>query len=315
MTEIVPRAQGIRRGKFKKVLASVEELQLEAPLLAARLKTLRELNLPQPLYAALWTLHYLRVRHPRGWWGAHRKDAVCAHDFDIPWTEIPSFDWNDEERELLLRYPTLGLLFSHRAFRATPEPVHRALLSMSTGAYPLVLMDRVPTVAEVLAQQTQGKRCVTLFHQEAWLSKMILGERDPLSFAFHDLIHADHFFHANSERLGQIGFYRQIDRLHREGVLNEWLACEKFPDQLEYLMADMNSHPLHLWKCFKAICHMNRTPETVELFGETLPRFLALDARETSALELMNTPSFEIKDHGVALTHLCERWGTELPRI
>lgn len=314
MTEIVPRANGIRRGKFKKVLASAEELQIEAPVLAAHLKALRALNLPQPLHAALWTLHYLRVRHPRGWWGAHRKDAVCAHNFNIPWSEIPSFEWNEEERALLERYPTLGLLLSHRAFRATPEPVHRALLSFSTGAYPLVIMDRVPTVAEVLAQQTQGKRCVTLFHQEAWLSKMILGERDPLSFAFHDLIHADHFFHANAERLGQIGFYRQIDRLHREGVLDGWLACEKFPDQLEYLMADMNSHPLHLWKCFKAICHMGRTPETVELFRETLPRFLALDARETSALAAMNTPAFEVQTHGVTLTHLCERWGAELPR-
>ena len=136
-----------------------------------------------------------------------------------------------------------------------------------------------------------------------------------MSFAFHDLIHADHFFHANSERLGQIGFYRQIDHLHRAGVLDAWLACEKFPDQLEYLMADMNSHPLHLWKCFKAICHMGRTPETVELFSETLPRFLDLDARETSALVLMNTPSFEIKDHGVTLTQLCERWGAGLPQI
>ena len=259
----------------------------------------------------LWTLHYLRVRHPRGWWGAHRRDALMPDTLPIPWSEIATFAWSAEEQELLTRYPTVGALLNHRAFRATPEAVHRSLLGWAAGTYPLVLMERVPTVAEVLAQQIQGSRCVTLFHEAPQLARMVLGERDPLSFAFHDLIHADHFFHANAHRQGQIGFYRQIDRLHRQGLLDPWLALDKYPEQLEYLMADMNSHPLHLWKCFKAICHMQRREETRQLFEETLPHFLQLGPQESQALRLMNTADFVIAQEGVWLTQWCERWGNQ----
>ncbi|MBY0516968.1 MAG: hypothetical protein K2P81_08675 [Bacteriovoracaceae bacterium] len=313
MSKILPRTSDLRRGKFKKRLVSQDELKIEGPKVAQALRNLQSKletqSVSPALYAALWTITYLRIRHPFGWWGAHRKDAVCPHNFDLKWSELPYFDWSPEELKILERYPTLGELLSHRAFRATPESVHRALLSWSTGGYPLVLMDRIPSVAEVLEQQTKGKRCVTLFHQEAQLSKYILGERDPLGFGFHDLIHADHFFHQNGLMLGQIGFYRQIAAIHKEGLLNDWMKLEDYPHRLEYLMADMNSHPLHLWKCFKAICHMTRTPETVALFEETLPSFLRLSKEESLSLKLMNGQDFQIERHGVSITQFCENWG------
>jgi len=312
MSEILARSQGIRRGKFKKILASEAELALEGPLLANRLENLATYQLPDALFGALWVLHALRVRHPRGWWGAHRRDAVAPHAWDIPWSEIPSFDWSEEERELLARYPTLGLLLNHRAFRATPEAVHRALLNWSTGAYPLVLMERIPSVPEVLAQQVTGKRCVTLLREERQLKKLVLGERDPLSFAFHDLIHADHFFHRNDLMRGQVGFYRQVHQLLMSGKLAPWLRRENFPGQLEYLTADMNSHPLHLWKCFKAILHMNLPAETLDFIARDLPAELNASSEEQSALVRMNTPEFIVEKEGVTLTRWCERWGATL---
>jgi hypothetical protein len=309
MSEILSRPQGIRRGKFKKILASEAELAAEAPVLAARLAELAQFKLPAPLFGALWVLHALRVRHPRGWWGAHRRDAVAPTAWAIPWSEIPSFTWSEEELELLKRYPTLGELLNHRAFRATPEAVHRALLNWSTGIYPMVLMDRIPSVEEVLAQQITGKRCVTLLTGERQLAKLVLGERDPLSFAYHDLIHADHFFHCNDLRLGQVGFYRQVHHLLEAGLLAPWLRCENFQGQLEYLTADMNSHPLHLWKCFKAILHMNLPVETRAFMSDQLPVALKAQAEQSEALVRMNTPEFQLNTDGVALTRWSEAWG------
>ena len=295
------------------MLASPEELLQEGPILAAKLAPLRALletqSVSPALYGALWAITALRVRHPYGWWGAHRRDALTTTAFDIPWSELPITDWTEDEHELLVRYPTLGQLLNHRAFRATPEAVHRALLNWELGNYPLVLMDRIPSVREVLAQQVEGKRCVTFFHQQAQLSKLVLGERDPLGFAFHDLIHADHFFHQNSLRQGQIGFYRQVARMDQAELLKDWMVLEDFPHRLEYLMADMNSHPLHLWKCFKAICHMTRPAETVTLFENTLPEFLELSELERESLRLMNSQEFVLKSHGVAVTDLCEKHG------
>lgn len=305
----------LRQGKFKKVLVPVEELSREAALLAPRLLKLRQDYLDgiitPALYGTLWCIQYLRTRHPHGWWGAHRRDRVTPIDWVIDLKTLPYFTWTAEELKMFDRYPSLGELLNHRAFRATPEPVHRALLEWQQGSYPLELMDRIPSVAEVLAQQIEGRRCVTMFFQEAQLGKLVLGERDPLSFAYHDLIHADHFFHNNTMKQGQVGFYRQIHKLHSEGVLDHWLTFENYPGQLEYLMADMNAHPLHLWKCFKAICHMSDTPQTVPLFAETIPRVLDVPKESQEALMKLNTPEFELMNHGVNITNLSEAWGNQ----
>ncbi|MFP5457661.1 MAG: hypothetical protein ACLGG7_02910 [Bacteriovoracia bacterium] len=304
--------RSLRQGKFKKLLVPADELPLEAKRLVEPFAALAPLSATDPaLYGALWCLTYLRTRHPHGWWGAHRRDRLTSIDWPVELAQLPSFSWSEDERRMLERYPTLGELLNHRAFRATPEPVHRALLHWHAGSYPLVLMDRIPSVAEVLAQQIDGRRCVTLFHQEKQLGKLILGERDPLSFAYHDLIHADHFFHHNSMRQGQVGFYRQIHKLHSDGVLDHWLKFENFPGQLEYLMADMNAHPLHLWKCFKAILHMSDAPATLELFSNKLTTALGVDEGFRESLCALNSPTFVLQEHGVTLTKLAEAWGAK----
>lgn len=313
MNSSIPAKQKLRAGKFKKILLDTEGLALEAPGLHATLAQLYEDYLNQTLtsaeYAALWLVAYLRTRHPYGWWGAHRRDSVHSHKLTKLLSDYPYFAWSAEELKLLSRYPTLGELLNHRAFRATPLPVHRALLAWSNGDYDLILMDRIPSVQEVLEQQIQGRRCVTLFHQLSRLSTLVLGERDPLSFGMHDLIHADHFFHANGDQAGQIGFYRIIHQLLRQEYLKDFFHVDGFEGRLEYLMADMNSHPLHLWKCFRAICDISFKDQSLTLFNEQLPRLLGATDLVAHSLQRLNSDDFVLESHGVALTEMCQQQG------
>lgn len=313
MNSSIPLKSELRRGKFKKILLDERGLRLEAAALHEKLQRLfqdyQNNILTSAEYCALWLVTYLRTRQPYGWWGAHRKEKIASHKLTKSLREYPYFDFDTHETHKLQHYDDLGDLLNFRAFRATPLPVNRAILSWSQGEYDLVLMDRIPSVQEVLEQQVQGKRCVTLFHQLPRLSALVLGERDPLSFGLHDLIHADHFFHANYEKTGQIGFYRIIHQIFHSSLLDDFMQIEGFEGRLEYLMADMNSHPLHLWKCFKAICDISFKERSVHLFQNDLPSLLATNPLETQSLRLINSDEFKINSHGVAITKLCQSLG------
>ena len=298
----------IRQGRFKKLLVPIEQLHVEVPEISLRLSPLfkqwEEKRLTDAELTALWCLQYLRVRHPRSWWGAKRSTPLATHNLQIQLTEL-QWDWTGEEKALLQQYPTLGDLWNYRSFKATPEAVNRSILNWSTGKYPLVLMERVPAVEEVLEQQMKGQRCVTLFREISSLAKLILGERDALGFAFHDLIHADHFFHDNVLMKGQIGFYHQVNTLLKSGMLEPFMAHADFPDQLDYLVADMNSHPVHLWKCFKSICRKSNHAEMDELFAVRIPKLWELPENLVDALVELNGPNFT-ETHAYLLLNWCE---------
>lgn len=299
----------IRQGRFKKLLVPIEQLQLEAPEISRRLSPLfilwKEKKINDAELAALWCLLYLRVRHPRSWWGSKRSTPLTKHQLNLQLLDL-DWNWSSEELALINQYQTLGNLWNHRSFKATPEAVHRSILSWSTGLYPLVLMERVPSVEEVLEQQMKGQRCVTLFSELNSLAKLILGERDALGFAFHDLIHADHFFHDNTLMKGQIGFYHQINTLLRNGMLDPFMANGDFPEQLDYLVADMNSHPVHLWKCFKSICRQANHAEMDELIYSKIPKLWDLNETLSDALIELNGPNFSLEIHATALLKWCE---------
>lgn len=298
----------LRQGRFKKMLVSPEVLAVEGPLMAQRLAPLFELfergDLRPVELVALWSLQYLRQRHPGSWWGARRSTPLTTHDLTLDLRELP-WDWGPDERKRLELAPTLGELWATRAFKATPEAVNRAILCWSEEKYPLVLMERIPSVEEVLEQQVRGQRCVTIFRQASQLAKLVLGERDPLGFTFHDLIHADHFFHDNELARGQIGFYRQMKDLLVRGELAPFMARAEFPEDLEYLLADMNSHPVHLWKCFKAICKMADFRAMERLFQDRLPGLYPLSPLVQTALNELNGQSFD-EGQALALMRWCE---------
>ncbi len=300
----------LRQGRFKKQLVSPDALPREAEAVGRAVASIPK-GLSDAAYTALWCLHYLRVRYPKGWWGAGRTSPLREHGLQLPLTEL-GIDWTESEAKLLRLYPTLGDLWAGRSFRATPLPVHRAILSWSAGDYPLVRMGRVPSVEEVLAQQTRGQRCVTLMEGKGVFERLVLGERDPLGFAYHDLIHADHFFYDNEMMRGQIGFYRLVDRMLRERLLAPFEHHAEFAGRLDYLLADMNAHPVHLWKCLRAACAMADRTADESFFTSKLACAWQLSAPVAEALATLNTPAFQ-DAQAVTLTEWCAAAGPDNP--
>jgi hypothetical protein len=145
-------------------------------------------------------------------------------------------------------------IWSENLFRGIPLSVHRSLLAWQKKQYRLHLCEHVPTTEEVLHWQTLGERCVTCVTDEALLSTHILGERDPLSFVLHDLIHADHFFQDPVMAQVQVGFSRLMQELIGQPAVQELRQQDEiFRREFDYGATDMNSHGAHLLKYLKAI--------------------------------------------------------------
>lgn len=144
-------------------------------------------------------------------------------------------------------------VFADCSLKAIPIAVNRSLVFWAQGKYPLQLFERPLDVMEVLEMQTLGKRCVSVITAPEEIKKYILGERDPLSFIIHDLIHADHFFSSDEQAQGQIRFSKICWQLSHTPEFIELLKDEKFKKDFDYVSADMNSHEAHLHQTLEAI--------------------------------------------------------------
>lgn len=240
-----------RSGRFKKKLVSTGQLMVEAPKIEASLAPLLSLHRQKIItdaeFCSLYVILYLSTRYPKAWLGAKRPSLGITHEMNFP---VKNFPFQFEEN-ILKRLPeTLGEIFNLFALKSTPETVNRALLSWSEKKYPLILMFHIPRPNEVLEQQKQGRRCVTVLTKD--LNKFVLGERDPLSFTMHDLIHADHFYFHNECYEGQVSLYWFLDYCMKTGLFTELSENEDFNWELEYLISDMNAYAIHSLKCLRA---------------------------------------------------------------
>lgn len=139
------------------------------------------------------------------------------------------------------------------SWKGHTDRIRRALIKWHQGHYPLVLWERIPTPLELLKCQATGRRIVTVFTQDEEWDQMHLG-KSAWDFIVHDLIHADHFFENSELRAGQIEFYQFIlDRWDQDMVTKARTYC---PEQFDYLISDMNSHPAHMHKTLSALCLM-----------------------------------------------------------
>lgn len=280
-----------RAGRFKKKLVGLETLKLEAPAVKAGLLPLLELHRQKTItdaeFCASYVLLYLSKRFPKTWAGARRPDLGIPHEMRFPVRSLPMVF----EENILRRLPeTLGEVFNQLALKSTPETVNRALLHWSTMTYPLILLLHIPHPKEVLEQQKNGRRCVTVTTEN--LDRFVLGERDPLSFAMHDLIHADHFYHDNLCYEGQISLYWFLDHCLSEGHFTELLGNPDFKFELEYLISDMNAYAIHSLKCLKsALLHYHPTKE--EYFRE----WAQISGLPEDLLLLLGTPAYSDVAH------------------
>ena len=161
--------------------------------------------------------------------------------------------------------------WNQQRVRGVKIAVNRSLLAWHLGLYPLQLFFTIPTPLEVLAQQAQGYRPVSLIFNSTSSSHsdFALGQRDPWSFLVHDLIHADQFFFQNQmQQEQQILCHLFLELYHRQFWQHLWQRYPQAQSESEYLFSDMNAHPIHLLKVFKAILLRYQTWED---FLEVLP--------------------------------------------
>jgi hypothetical protein len=281
-----------RGGRFKKKLVSEQDLQSEAPVIEVKMAPIllafEEKKISEAELVTIYLLLVLSHRYPGHWLGAKASAPPTAHLLLYPLKNLlDQFEPNIQKR--LGGFATVGDVLNSFALKSTPQSVNRSLLNWSTGLYQLVLMLRIPTPSEVLQQQCQGKRCVTLLTQERSTRKYILGERDALGFTLHDLIHADHFYHDNDLFQGQVDFYKLMNRSLCAGSFKEHFEEEEFVREFEYLIADMNAYPIHLLKCFKAAM-IHYHPAGASIY-ESWVRSITADPETQEAFNSLNTPT------------------------
>lgn len=145
--------------------------------------------------------------------------------------------------------------FSEHGLRYFSEAARQALLNWRLDFYQLELRLDIPSFAEILDMQIEGRRCVSLIFDKNLLERYILGERDGASFAVHDLMHAQHFF-ANPEHFTeQVSFYVRAKALYERPDFKRCFQTNKdFEKQFQYAVSDMNTHPAHLEAYMNSIC-------------------------------------------------------------
>ncbi len=282
--------------------------------MALYLASFKATELSAATLTSVYILTLLSHRYPGGWLGARRPSLNLQHSLNVPLTKLKefglTFEKNIEKR--LEKVENLGDLLNNFALKSTPETVNRSLLLWSKGDYDLTLMFRIPDSQEVLDQQMNGRRCVSVLINPERTSSYILGERDALSFTMHDLIHADHFFHHPESHEGQLGFYALMDFCMREKHFEIHMTQPKFSGELDYLISDMNAYAVHLLKCLKAALYFYH-PEG-QLFFEEWIKKIKLSETESKAFLELNTKFYVPETQDAELLGFLSRWKRHLPK-
>ncbi|MFO1526302.1 MAG: hypothetical protein U1F16_10060 [Turneriella sp.] len=93
---------------------------------------------------------------------------------------------------------------------------------------------------------------MTVDIEAALAGRPVGGTRDAFEFALHDLSHAYTFFQPYYDPQGQADFFAKLN--HDVPALSPLAEVDtKFAADLEYCMADMNSHPEHLRQYLRGV--------------------------------------------------------------
>ena len=140
---------------------------------------------------------------------------------------------------------TLAGWFEHyRFFRIIPA-VPIALSGWLQRGWPLRLISRIPSPREVLHMQASGMRPVTVFEDYARASQTVLTKASGFDFLVHDLEHAWKFCNDPAQYRAQRGFFGLLELTLAEGIFGPYLDDALFAAKFDYLISDMNTHPVH----------------------------------------------------------------------
>ena len=190
--------------------------------------------------------------------------SLCAESLELVWRDV------------------LGDLFHNGPSRVPPmrhrlkflsDNVDQVLHRWSLSQIQLRLVNYKPSVLEVLQAQSKGERIVSFLISKQQILHFEEDRRDFISFLIHDLVHASHFFTLDeAEFTRQILFSRWMLDLEKKGVLNQLKAFDSgLEPKIDYLVSDMNTHSLHLFKTLKSLVDQMNSKYHQDLLSDHLP--------------------------------------------
>ena len=189
-----------------------------------------------PAYAAGWFLLWQMNRHGARFASRIRRDlpkpAMEA------WRENLLSEPSPEPDEFLIH------ALSHYQFYRTIPSATLALLGWLRDGWPLRLMTRIPKPREVLHLQARGRRVVTLIDLPR-AAFPVLHKADGFEFLVHDLEHAWKFCHDPEQHQLQRRFFGCLEQALEAGLFDSCLGDATFAERFDYLISDMNTHPVH----------------------------------------------------------------------
>lgn len=259
----------------------------------------------------LWAALLCLLRRPQDWFG-----GICSTLPQVNADTIPHFLPYELTQKLKIDWPKkLPTEISFSEFLRTvkikplPEVLQKAMYFIFTQKYPITVLEYEPSPSELLQIQCEGRRIITFKNDyQNWPTKLF-GKRDPLSFWLHDCVHAEHYFSQPEHFVSQLGFYKFVAGAHAAQCWPEISENPAFEGDFSYLISDMNSHPIHLFKTLKAITDIHFKAESVGIWDKVISTSSG-STEELNALRKLNTTYFVDNDCD-ALLQLTKRLGAE----
>ncbi|MEQ1723588.1 MAG: hypothetical protein ABL930_10460, partial [Pseudobdellovibrio sp.] len=113
-------------------------------------------------------------------------------------------------------------------------------------------------------------------------------------------------------RDGQLGFFNFMKNILNEADLNQLLTSESFKSGFEYIISDMNSHPVHLFQTLRALLLTETKNDDLALksWQNWVEKTNSLKPYERESLSLINSSGFS-DEHARAIEILCIRLGQQ----
>lgn len=249
-----------------------------------------------------YLLRHLYTRHSRNWLSSPRRPNR-RHGTEgklVRELTLMGLDLTEKQRERFAGFDSVMEVFTSNYVRGVALDSHEGLVGWFEDRYPLIIRHEIPGAQEMLSVQCEGNRIVTLLLNEEEQNVRYGRHADACDFMLHDFEHAHKFFGEPRSHSGQVRFFRRLKAsLARFEI---WSGDTLFKRDLEYLMSDMNSHPMHLLKYLKAIvlnAEMRRTglrkPDLEAFWRGLFVEWGFVDESLDSVLKI-NQPEVETED-------------------
>lgn len=123
--------------------------------------------------------------------------------------------------------------------------VPAALTGWIKNDWPLQLLTHIPSPHDVLTMQSRGTRPVTVICNFPRATRPVLAKADAFEFLVHDLEHAWKFCNDPAQHKAQTTLFRLLADAVTARIFHPWLQDPIFAEKFDYLISDMNTHPVH----------------------------------------------------------------------